>query len=833
MAEALAAVGVASNMVQFITLAYTVANRTSSFCASTKDAPEVFRSLSIQLPLIIDICNRYRALPQQEDSAALEDVLDQCTNQTRELQELLGKMLPMPADSFATKAWKATKSVMLEKKVQQYSTKLETFKTLISLKLGLLTYTAVTGTDTVKPKASCVYLPSGRVGSFVGRKRFLNMIDQTLKPGLDEPKVCVLIGLGGQGKTSLAFEYCRAEREKPYFNSIIWFDAMSITTVQQRFAQIADQLCEHQRTFANPEACISYVKATLQNWSAPWLIVFDNYDRVEKFQGLLKYIPAARDGAVLITSRHSGCAGLGTPIYLTGLDEPEAVNLLVERAQVQPTEKNLADSKKVVELLGYLPLAIDQSAAYIRSRRISLKEFISHYKKRKDRVIAYKPPISDYLKIIGDDPQDSSEPEPLSVWTSWEMSFDQLSNSNLGLDVESICHFLTSLAFFSNTEIKMNIFETYWEESLPESPAWMDIFVDSDGDWDAYAYQDAVSCLEQLSLINYQDEIAQKLGGQDETETSPISLHPLVRDWIQLRLSPSNRRRHSIESMRILWVCVKAATKGDSWPLTMRQDILAHLDATLGFQSQHIKNWDDVGFDDLEQYFGSFVSFYTDHGRYTEAEEICHELLAKQKSKHGNFGEQTLLTEIHLSEINLLQGKYKEVETHFLGFQDLISPQSSVSFEIRAKLQRNLAHSYFKQGRYEEATEHFSNVLAEQIVQLGEKSTDVLDTKEALAQIYRNQGNHSQATSLYKTVLEGYRMSQPDNVKSWRCMVNLANNYRAQSLDDQAAELYERAWKGMTASLGEDHPSTLSTRLFLAINLLAMGRYDSAEPIFQ
>ena len=62
-----------------------------------------------------------------------------------------------------------------------------------------------------------------------------------------------------------------------------------------------------------------------------------------------------------------------------------------------------------VELLGYLPLAIDQADTYIQRRvDLSLLRFVEEYGDRKDSVWSKAPKIWDYKA---------------PVCTTWEMSF--------------------------------------------------------------------------------------------------------------------------------------------------------------------------------------------------------------------------------------------------------------------------------------------------------------------------------------------------------------------------------------------------------------------------
>lgn len=58
-------------------------------------------------------------------------------------------------------------------------------------------------------------VPSRRVGGSVGRENILQRIDERLSDGLG-PRVAVLQGMGGQGKSQVALEYCHRKKDNPY-----------------------------------------------------------------------------------------------------------------------------------------------------------------------------------------------------------------------------------------------------------------------------------------------------------------------------------------------------------------------------------------------------------------------------------------------------------------------------------------------------------------------------------------------------------------------------------------------------------------------------------------
>ena len=83
-------------------------------------------------------------------------------------------------------------------------------------------------------------IPNRRVDGFVGREEILQKIDEALSDG-SSPHYAVLQGMGGQGKTQVALEYCHREKNNPY-SAIFWVDATSQDRVEGSFQSISERI---------------------------------------------------------------------------------------------------------------------------------------------------------------------------------------------------------------------------------------------------------------------------------------------------------------------------------------------------------------------------------------------------------------------------------------------------------------------------------------------------------------------------------------------------------------------------------------------------------------
>ena len=99
MAEALAVVGLASAIVQFVDFSTKVVKRLEDFQQRVEEVPKAFKSIRVQLPLLIDTLGK--ANEQLEATCISKDtqlkvrnVVQDCLSQVELLDTILAKTLP-------------------------------------------------------------------------------------------------------------------------------------------------------------------------------------------------------------------------------------------------------------------------------------------------------------------------------------------------------------------------------------------------------------------------------------------------------------------------------------------------------------------------------------------------------------------------------------------------------------------------------------------------------------------------------------------------------------------------------------------------------------------
>ncbi len=155
---------------------------------------------------------------------------------------------------------------------------------------------------------------------FVGREEELAKIKETFQGDGSHRKTVLLQGLGGIGKTQLAVEYVKQQRDA--YPAIFWLNGKSEDMLKQSFKNMAKRLFDQfpsstlLRTAAESKDADQVAEA-MKRWLSvkgnnQWLMVFDNVDN-PKLPGIKdpqafnikSYFPEAHQGFILITTRSS------------------------------------------------------------------------------------------------------------------------------------------------------------------------------------------------------------------------------------------------------------------------------------------------------------------------------------------------------------------------------------------------------------------------------------------------------------------------------------------------------------------------------------------------
>lgn len=226
-----------------------------------------------------------------------------------------------------------------------------------------------------------------------------------------------LYGMGGVGKTQIAIQYV-TQFENEY-ESIAWITASSQEELWAGLEGIALQTGSVNPTSLQPSEIANRVVSWLYE-KDNWLLVLDNVDDIKVIDG---YLPRLRPGGghVLITTRNPNSINIPAEGLEIGVHEPdEAKQLLLQRAHLTQlaisNQKIDPEAAEIVKSLGFLALAIDQAASYIREGLKDIFKFRPIYAKKRRYIHDRKSPGNSYYKD--------------TVATTWVLSVNAVRSRN-------------------------------------------------------------------------------------------------------------------------------------------------------------------------------------------------------------------------------------------------------------------------------------------------------------------------------------------------------------------------------------------------------------------
>jgi hypothetical protein len=208
-----------------------------------------------------------------------------------------------------------------------------------------------------------------------GREDLLAELDARLTDG-PGPRVAVLYGLGGAGKTSVAVEYAHRHLAEV---GVCWqFAAGDPAVLAAEFGVLAAQLGARQAADARDP--VASVHAVLARMTAGWLVVFDN---APDAASVAPFVPPAGPGRVLITTQNQIWPP-GQAVDVPVLDVEVAADFLVSRTG----DADQVAARELAGLLGGLPLALEQAAAYIQATGTTLARYLLLFRDRQADLLA-------------------------------------------------------------------------------------------------------------------------------------------------------------------------------------------------------------------------------------------------------------------------------------------------------------------------------------------------------------------------------------------------------------------------------------------------------------
>ncbi|KAJ7446614.1 hypothetical protein FB451DRAFT_789210 [Mycena latifolia] len=653
---------------------------------------------------------------------------------------------------------------------------------------------------------------------FHGRQTILDGMQEYFNQNMGKQCIFLLHGLGGAGKTQIALKFIQDSAS--CFTDIFLIDTSTVETIDTGLKTIATT----KSVGESSKDALQWLKSKKDEW----LLLFDNAD--DPKIDLNNFFPQCSHGNILITSRNPGlCVYAGAHRAVSDMEDVDAIELLLRSAAQDTTDNSTDTAAQIVKVLHYLPLAIIQAGAFI-AKSGNLVSYLGLYAHNRARLLAERP-------------AQSHDNYAWTVYTTWQISFDQLSEpAKTFLKLCSSLHYQgISEAIFRNAmKYKLEPSGPSTEELEMPLRILPHLFGPS-GVWDPFRFMDVANELRAYSLINFDS-------GQNS-----ISIHPLVHEWTRSTLS--DQAHHScmiaITGMSFTGLLTEDMRLASLWMLPHINFLLqGNFDATPDFRYEFAKVYLFTGklekaeelqvglFEKRQNIMGAdhlntleamywLAWTYEDLGKWKEAEGLLTVVLAKRRDALGYDHPDTMEAMVNLAMVYNQLGKFKEAE-EMLGKIPNFSHHDHPDLDSMAVL----AITYERLGKYKEAEELALIVLEKQTSVTGDNHPGTLNTMANVANIYFRLGKLREAAELQAVVLEKRRHILGDNhFQTLRTMGNLANTYRTFGKLQEAEELECIVLEKRRSVLGDNHPDTLIAQGNLGATYHKLGRLQEAEDL--
>jgi tetratricopeptide (TPR) repeat protein len=622
--------------------------------------------------------------------------------------------------------------------------------------------------------------------------------------------------MGGCGKTQVALEYCRQGQNMKWFSAIFWFDASTPASMAQSFSNAADKLSKPNFDAADVKGNVRFVLNAVETRNIHWLLIFDNFDDPSAFgdENIKDYFPRGAHASILFTTRHAGVKDMGLSIDVTSMLDKEALDLLLNRSHAERSDANMQEGANIVKRLGYHALAIDQAGAYIKAGGLDICLYMEHYTERKEKVLSEIPELWDYQRRLK---TDSETMIKLTVFTTWELSVQLITGTPT--EQKDKIHILTLAAFLDSKEVSDDLFAWYGSQNID----WLVSCV-TDGAWDRYEAQTILKELRKLSLL--QNVHIGKNG-------TTFSLHPLIQDWVKLRVKLDVRRAFAVEAILLISTFLENHHILEM-TLKTRQALLSHLEVVLQNENTYKVLQGDIKGTKLQDATSYFGQFFRTQGRYNSSEQMIRQELRWKKKILGKEHLDTLQNMNTLGVALRKQGKYDEaVRIHQRTFE-LQEKVLGIEHPDTLRSMNYLGVTLSKQKNYDQAEQINRQVLQLRQKILGNEHHYTLESMNNVGTSLQKRGKYDEAERMYQKTLQiQEKVLGNEHPGTLQTMNNLAIALRRLGKYDDAEQIHRQTLRIRKKTLGNEHPDTLRTMNNLGVVLKTQGKYDEAKLIHQ
>lgn len=650
---------------------------------------------------------------------------------------------------------------------------------------------------------------------FTGREELLQQLERELSEGPTAVLPHALHGMGGVGKSQLALEY--VYRQASRYDIVWWIPAERPTQIAQALVELAQRI--HLPVTGEAITAVPAVLEALRtgNPYGNWLLVFDNAESPEAVQ---EFFPSSSEGgpsgSILVTSRNPQWNTLAHPIEVDVFERNESIQLLQRRNP----DLSDADADQLANVLGDLPLAVEQASAWRAETGMPAAEYLRLFEEKRAELMTVSPPAQ-YEQTVA---------------TAWNVSLDYVASKNpAALQLLQIC------AYFASEPIARSLFSGAAVE--PIAP-----------DLDR-------ALTDPLRLGRAIREINRYSLAKIDHRNNSIQMHRLVQAVLIARMTEEQRDRMQRGAHLLLaanaprdpqdpehWgrfgdlyphVLVSNAMRSDS--RNVRQMIInvalylfywGDHEGARDFARRAYDIWRDRYGDSDQQTlllcrYLRYVLWVM--GRYTDAAELGQRMLAEVQSQGPEAEEELLSTMGQVAGDRRAQGDYRGA----LDLDEEVYERAVRAYGDDDPLTlvhaHNLGVGLRAYGLFNRALELDQETWRRKVQLYGEESFDSMITEMGVAIDQREVGEYALAAQMFEEIVEKHRRLFGElNPNTLRATARLAVSRRRAGDHNGAIELSRHARRALTERYGEHSPDSLIASLNLSLDLRQIGELNAA-----
>ncbi|MDX8033506.1 FxSxx-COOH system tetratricopeptide repeat protein [Lentzea sp. BCCO 10_0856] len=598
--------------------------------------------------------------------------------------------------------------------------------------------------------------------NFTGRVESLDLLRKAIRSNTTVA-VHSLRGMGGVGKTQLAIEY--AHRFASDYDVVWWIPAEQVALIPEHLCMLGSALGMN----IDPSK-IAQVLAALRSRQR-WLLVFDN---AEDPSALRPYLPSGA-GSVVITTRRNGFAALGEVLNIDVLDRPESIELLRRRLPAISAD----EVERLAELLGDLPLAIEQASAFLETTEMPVDEYVALFARVLDRG-----------RLV--------DRQETTLTTLWD-----LSRARLGEQSPAALQLLDLLAWLAPEPVPLDLFAAHPDE-LPQPLA--------DAARDRLSWAETVGALADWFFVR-------------RTGAEVTIAHRLLQQSLRARDNGASKpaSSESVQQLLLADLPTSVVDAPETWPRWRK--LLPHVLAVSDEAENNPTH-------QSSQLISRAAVYMMVTGRYSEAKVMHERALAHFEANFGPDHEEVAVAAYNYGAFLIERGCYDDALPLFkraLGIYEVIygHDHPNLAFNL-SNIGRVLSH----QGDHEEALSLHKRALSILETVYGPDAPETATSLNNLSNVLSRLGRREEGTRLLGRVLTIYETVYGTD----HPFVAIALNNRGLDLisidrDEDALGLFERALTIRENLYGPDHPEVAESLVLLSLVLQKLGRDDEARSL--